>query len=186
MKRRTAILFSTLGLVGAGVFLRTAVSSDSVDNKLTKSGTGVDNKVMTDLNLDPNPETVTSFTLTPEEWKERLSDQAFYVLREEGTERSFTSELNDEKRAGEYACAGCGLVLFTHDKKFDSGTGWPSFFEAIEGRVGTSTDFKLLLPRTEYHCARCGGHQGHVFEDGPKPTGLRYCNNGVALKFIPA
>jgi len=186
MKRRTAIIFSTLGLIGAGAFIRTAVSSGGVEYKQNESGTDINNKIMTDLNLDPNPETITPFTLTAQEWKERLSDQAFYVLREEGTERSFTSELNDEKRAGEYACAGCGLVLFKHDKKFDSGTGWPSFFEAVEGRVGTSTDFKLLLPRTEYHCARCGGHQGHVFEDGPQPTGLRYCNNGVALKFIPA
>jgi peptide-methionine (R)-S-oxide reductase len=107
------------------------------------------------------------------------------VLRKEGTERPFTSPLNDEKRDGEFACAGCGLVLFRSDQKFDSGTGWPSFFDTVEGRVETKRDFKLIVPRTEYHCARCGGHQGHVFNDGPQPTGLRYCNNGIALTFIP-
>jgi len=186
MNRRNALIFTTLGLVGTAAVLRTAFSSEPGNNKLSVSNTETNNKIMTDLNLDPHPETITPLELSNEEWKARLDDHAYYVLREEGTERSFTSELNDEKRDGEYACAGCGLVLFTADKKFDSGTGWPSFFEAIEGRVGTSTDYKLVLPRTEYHCARCGGHQGHVFKDGPKPTGLRYCNNGVALKFIPA
>ncbi len=182
MKRRTAILFSTLGLVGAGTILRAATSTPDKahDHEHAKK------KTMTDLNLETNPETVTEFTLTNEQWQLRLEDQAYYVLREEGTERPFTSELNDEKREGEFACAGCGLALFTQDQKFDSGTGWPSFFDVIEGRIETSTDFKLVLPRTEYHCARCGGHQGHVFKDGPKPTGLRYCNNGVALTFIPA
>ena len=185
MKRRTAILYSSLGLIGAGTLIAATASTSSKDDKATLN-TDAKNKTMTDLNLDPHPETVTEFTLTDEQWKERLDDQAYYVLRHEGTERPFTSELNDEKRAGEFACAGCGLVLFTQDQKFDSGTGWPSFFDVIEGRVGTTTDYKLILPRTEYHCARCGGHHGHVFKDGPQPTGLRYCNNGVALKFIPA
>ncbi len=120
-----------------------------------------------------------------EEWKARLNSKAYEVLRHEGTEPPFTSPLNDEKREGVFACAGCDLELFPSSFKFDSGTGWPSFFDAIPGRVETKTDFKLMVPRKEYHCARCGGHQGHVFEDGPKPTGLRYCNNGVALKFIP-
>ena len=119
------------------------------------------------------------------EWKSLLTDAQFHVLREEGTERPWTSPLNDEKRPGLYACAGCEQPLFTSEQKFDSGTGWPSFFDVIEGSIGTKTDFKLILPRTEYHCSRCGGHQGHVFKDGPAPTGLRYCNNGVALKFIP-
>lgn len=136
--------------------------------------------------LDPNPSKIETFELSKQEWRERLSPAAFEVLRKEGTERPFTSPLNDEKRDGEYACAGCGLVLFTSAQKFDSGTGWPSFFDTVEGRVGTKRDFKLILPRTEYHCARCGGHQGHVFNDGPQPTGLRYCNNGVALTFIPS
>ena len=120
------------------------------------------------------------------EWKRILSDTQFYVLREEDTERPFSSPLNDEKRAGVYVCAGCALPLFTSQMKFDSGTGWPSFFTHIPGHLGTKKDFKLVVPRTEYHCIRCGGHQGHVFDDGPPPTGQRWCNNGVAITFIPA
>lgn len=120
------------------------------------------------------------------EWKDRLDDAEFYVLRKEGTERSFSSPLNAEKRAGTFVCAGCALPLFTSETKFESGTGWPSFHTPITNNVETKRDFKLVLPRTEYHCARCGGHQGHVFKDGPEPSGLRYCNNGVALDFVPA
>jgi peptide-methionine (R)-S-oxide reductase len=118
------------------------------------------------------------------EWRAELSPAAYDVLRKEGTERSFTSPLNDEKRKGTFHCAGCDTPLFTTDMKFDSGTGWPSFYTALPGAFETKTDFKILYPRTEYHCATCGGHHGHVFKDGPKPTGLRYCNNGVALKFV--
>ena len=119
------------------------------------------------------------------QWKKELTPQQYDVLREEGTERAFTSPLNDEKRSGIFVCVGCGLALFPSKFKFDSGTGWPSFFDVLPGHVETKTDFLLIAPRTEYHCARCGGHHGHIFKDGPKPTGLRYCNNGVALKFIP-
>lgn len=122
--------------------------------------------------------------LSDDEWKKRLDAKQYDVLRHEGTERAFTSPLNDEHRAGMFVCAGCELELFPSSYKFDSGTGWPSFFDTIQGHIETKTDYKIIAPRTEYHCARCGGHQGHVFNDGPKPTGLRYCNNGVALKFI--
>jgi peptide-methionine (R)-S-oxide reductase len=120
---------------------------------------------------------------TDAEWRQKLTPEQFRVLRQHGTERPFTSPLNDEHRSGVFVCAACALELFRSETKFDSGTGWPSFFAPIEGAVETSRDFKLLLPRTEVHCHRCGGHLGHVFDDGPEPTGKRYCMNGVAMQF---
>ena len=122
--------------------------------------------------------------LTDAQWKERLTPAQYRVLRQEGTERPFSSPLDHEKRAGTYRCAGCGTALFTSAMKFDSGTDWPSFFTTLPDAVATRIDYKIFIPRTEYHCARCGGHQGHVFDDGPAPTGRRYCNNGVALDFV--
>jgi peptide-methionine (R)-S-oxide reductase len=124
--------------------------------------------------------------LSEAEWKSRLTADQFYVLRKHGTERAGTSPLNKEKRKGTFACAGCDLPLFDSGTKFESGTGWPSFYEPLPGAVGTTTDKSFFMTRTEVHCSRCGGHLGHVFNDGPKPTGLRYCMNGVALKFQPA
>ena len=120
------------------------------------------------------------------EWRKVLSSEQFGVLRQHGTERPWSSPLNKEHGRGIYACAGCELPLFSSDTKFESGTGWPSFWAPIEGAVGTSTDTSFFMQRTEVHCRRCGGHLGHLFDDGPKPTGLRYCINGISLRFIPA
>jgi len=134
-----------------------------------------------DLPLAPTP-----LEWSRDMWKRVLTPTQFHVLREEGTERPFSSPLNNEKRAGVFVCAGCGLPLFTSRMKFESGTGWPSFVTSIPTHLATKQDFKMIVPRTEYHCARCGGHHGHVFDDGPPPTGERWCSNGVALRFLPA
>ncbi len=131
-------------------------------------------------------EKIAKLEKSKKEWRELLDPDAYRVLFEESTERAFTSSLLKEKRKGTYVCAACYLPLFDAEAKFESGTGWPSFYQPLAGHLGTKRDFKILLPRTEYHCIRCGGHQGHVFDDGPPPTGQRWCNNGVALRFVPA
>ena len=128
---------------------------------------------------------MTSVDKSKAEWQALLPAESYAVLFEHGTERAGSSELEAEKRAGTFVCAACFLPLFASTSKFNSGTGWPSYFDYVPGALAMKKDYKLVLPRTEYHCARCGGHQGHVFKDGPKPTGLRYCNNGVALRFVP-
>jgi peptide-methionine (R)-S-oxide reductase len=135
---------------------------------------------------DVKAKTAFEIQKSDEEWRRLLTPAQYDVLRRHGTERAGTSPLNAEKREGTYTCAGCDLPLFSSQTKYESGTGWPSFYQPLENAVGTSEDKTLFMTRTEVHCRRCGGHLGHVFDDGPKPTGLRYCMNGVAMKFVPA
>jgi peptide-methionine (R)-S-oxide reductase len=161
MNRRSFIK-GAFGLILSGLFIRTGFAGSQT----------------------PQP-TIEKIKKSREEWKAILTPEQFRILREEGTERPYSSPLLKEKRKGIYACAGCDLPLFTSDMKYDSRTGWPSFYTSIEGRLETKADYKLLFLRTEYHCVRCEGHQGHLFDDGPPPTLERWCNNGAALKFIP-
>ena len=133
--------------------------------------------------VSTNP--IQKLTKSLDEWRELLTPEQYSVLFEEATERPHSHELNDEKQAGIFLCAACQLPLFSSEAKFDSRTGWPSFTQTIDGNIEIKRDFKLILPRSEYHCRRCGGHQGHVFNDGPQPTGQRWCNNGLALQFVP-
>ena len=176
-RRRFLFGAGSVGLVWGGAVLRPMMADET---------NSVPRPQSTAPKQAPGFETLTSQewrNLSPEQWRERLSEKSFGVLRLEDTERAFTSPLNDEKRDGWYACAGCGNILFSSEHKYDSGTGWPSFFDHVPGRLAIKTDYKLIYPRREYHCARCLGHQGHVFSDGPKPTGQRWCNNGVSLIF---
>ena len=166
----------TLGL-GAAAIAITACA---------RTGTNAEAQDAMETQMDGNATNIDWANLSEREWEERLTPMEFNVLRKEATERPGTSPLNQEKREGVFVCAGCELPLFTSEQKYESGTGWPSFFDVIDGAVGTKIDKKLFSTRTEYHCSRCGGHQGHVFKDGPRPTGLRYCNNGVALDFKEA
>lgn len=154
---------------------------------LTLSGIGVllaGSTAMTRV-MAAGPNTKFEVTKTPDEWKKLLNSAQYYVLRDHGTERAFSHPYDKLYDPGTYYCAGCDLPLFSSETKYNSGTGWPSFWKPLDNATGTMEDRSWFMVRTEYHCRRCGGHQGHVFEDGPKPTGLRYCNNGVALKFVP-
>lgn len=139
------------------------------------------------FNRGSGPKKEFPLTLSDAEWRQRLSPEAYHVLREDGTERAFTSPLNDIKQQGIFACAGCGQKLYSADAKYNSGTGWPSFFRPLDDKaIGTDTDYKIGVPRTSVFCSNCGGHLGHVFDDGPAPTGKRYCMNGVCLRFEPS
>jgi peptide-methionine (R)-S-oxide reductase len=137
------------------------------------------------LDMDAKAEARFEITKSDDEWRRQLTPEAFNVLRKHGTERAGTSPLNNEKRKGTFVCAGCDLPLFSSDTKYESGTGWPSFYAPLANAVGTSSDRSWFMTRTEVHCRRCGGHLGHVFDDGPPPTGKRYCMNGIAMKFVP-
>ncbi|MEQ8404451.1 MAG: peptide-methionine (R)-S-oxide reductase MsrB [Oceanicaulis sp.] len=173
---RRLFLFSAAALAACG---SGADAQDPTD-------TAVDADLFDDPRIVPMGEAQIDYASKDEDWwRERLSREEFRILRQEGTERAGSSALNAEDRRGIFVCAGCALPLFSSRTKFESGTGWPSFWAPLDGALDTKPDYRLWTPRTEYHCARCGGHQGHVFDDGPRPTGQRWCNNGVALAFVP-
>jgi len=179
MKPQIFLLLVAAGLVTAGFALKATSSGPSPAPKSAPAQGGTVNP----LPVNAQGKVV----LTDAKWREILTPEQFRVLREEGTERAFTGALWDHHAKGTYVCAACGLPLFSSDTKFESGTGWPSFFQPLTPQsIGTKTDWGLGMKRVEVHCARCGGHLGHVFDDGPKPTGLRYCMNSVSLKFVPA
>ena len=185
MQRRTLLLAGGAALITLP-FLnllgrRQALAASDADIERLQTGW----REFIPTGADALPDSQTPIDVSKHEWRERLDADAFHVLFEHGTERPGSSPLDREKRPGLFVCRACELPLFTSAMKYDSGTGWPSFFTSIPGHLGTSKDFKLVLPRTEYHCIRCGGHQGHVFNDGPPPTDQRWCNNGVALTFLP-
>ena len=186
MNRRTFLLAGGVTAVTASVLPRAWRHSEAV---AATSGTDVAALRENWRRFVPDgaapPAADTPLDVADEEWRERLDEDAFRVLFRDATEPPGSSPLDREKREGLFVCAACELPLFTSAMKYDSGTGWPSFFTTIPGHLGTSRDFKLIVPRTEYHCVRCGGHQGHVFDDGPAPTNERWCNNGVALAFLP-
>ncbi len=162
-----------------------SLAACSAQGRADEPADGMDTEIFQAEGVVPWGEETIDYAAQSEDWwRERLSDLAFRVLREEGTERPGSSELNGENRTGLYVCAGCALPLFSSATKYESGTGWPSFWAPIDGALDTKIDRRLWTPRTEYHCKRCGGHQGHVFDDGPRPTGQRWCNNGVALNFV--
>ena len=163
-------------LLTAGV----AMSALAITSKFVKAAPIDEAKVMT-----TTTQNIDFLKLTDADWRKRLNPAQYDVLRKHGTERAGTSPLNHEKRKGTFACAGCDLPLFSSDTKFESGTGWPSFYQPLPNAIGTKSDRSFFITRTEVHCSRCSGHLGHVFDDGPAPTGLRYCMNGVAMKFVP-
>jgi peptide-methionine (R)-S-oxide reductase len=179
MKRRHFLtsLIGAAGATAAGGWARAASGPRPPDAESVKSALKQANAAMP---------AIEKLNLPDSEWKKRLTPAQYRVLRDEGTEAPLSSPLNDEKRKGVFHCAGCDLPLYTSDMKYESGTGWPSFFTTLPGAFEKKTDWKLIYPRTEYHCARCGGHHGHMFNDGPAPTGQRWCNNGVALVFKPS